>query len=170
MSDTVAQLLALARESGERLAAGHHTLACAESCTAGGVAFALTQIPGSSSWFDRGYVVYSNEAKQELLGVPVHLLQEFGAVSEPVARAMAVGALRGKADVALAVTGIAGPEGGTADKPVGTVCFAWALRLSGGASPHVVTETRHLPGDRAAVRTQSIVVALQGLGRTLRTN
>jgi nicotinamide-nucleotide amidase len=166
MSVSGTQLLLLARQAGAALHARGWTLACAESCTAGGVAFAVTQVPGSSAWFDRALVVYSNAAKEELLGVPSALLEQAGAVSEPVARAMALGALeRSSADVALSVTGIAGPDGGSAAKPVGTVCFAWAVR----AVPAAALESRtfRFDGDRAAVRTQAIAEALDGLCRAV---
>jgi nicotinamide-nucleotide amidase len=168
MSGPGARLLALARQAGARLAERRLVLACAESCTAGGVAYALTQVPGSSAWFERGWVVYSNQAKQDLLGVPEALLREHGAVSEPVARALALGALEhAPVQVALSVTGIAGPDGGTPQKPVGTVCFAWALRGAAGAPVRIDAGTWHFPGDRAAVRTQSIDCALSGLLRLL---
>jgi len=164
MRAAAARLWPLAAELGARLQLGRRLLACAESCTAGGVAYAVTQIPGSSAWFERGFVVYSNQAKQDLLGVTAPLLHEHGAVSEAVARAMAAGALeRSTAHAALAVTGIAGPDGGSAAKPVGTVCFAWALRAAPGAPATVQARTCHFDGDRAAVRTQAIVTALQGL-------
>ena len=122
---------------GRALESGGMMVATAESCTGGLIATALTEIGGSSRWFDRGFVTYSNEAKQELLGVSAQSLERFGAVSEQVAREMALGALtRSRALIALAVTGIAGPGGGGPGKPVGTVCFAWALRAG-------------LPDDRA---------------------
>lgn len=150
-------LEALAADVGARLAARGWLLATAESCTGGGIAHAVTTIPGSSGWFDRGFVTYSNAAKQELLGVAAETLAAHGAVSEPTAREMATGALRASAaHVAVAVTGIAGPDGGSAAKPVGTVCFGWAVR--GGRSG---CETRHYGGDRAAVRAQSVVHALE---------
>lgn len=134
-------------------------LATAESCTGGGVAHAVTSIAGSSEVFDRGFVTYTDRSKVELLGVPQALLEAHGAVSEAVARAMAEGALSAsRADVAVAVTGIAGPGGATPGKPVGTVCFAWAAR--GGAE---AVRTRHLPGDRGAVREGSVRVALDGV-------
>ena len=158
------KLLALAHEIGARLAAEGLVLATAESCTAGGVAYAVTQVPGSSAWFDRGFIVYSNEAKHRMLGVAQAYLRDYGAVSEPVARAMALGALtQSHAHVAAAVTGIAGPGGGSPEKPVGTVCFAWALRRDPAVPPWVRTATRHFDGDRAAVRTQAIAEAMAGL-------
>lgn len=133
--------------------------ATAESCTGGGVAQAITAIAGSSEVFDRGFVTYSNEAKVEMLGVDPALIEAHGAVSEAVAQAMARGALAAsRADVAVAITGIAGPGGGTAAKPVGTVCFAWAVR--GG---RVSSTTRRLPGDRRAVREASVRAAIDGL-------
>lgn len=143
-------------------------LATAESCTAGGIAFAVTQIAGSSAWFDRGFITYSNDAKLRALSVSPVYLRDYGAVSEPVARAMALGCLNHSlAQVAVAVTGIAGPDGGTPEKPVGTVCFAWAVRRDPGVPPWVRTATRLFDGDRAAVRTQSIIEALDGLNLVL---
>lgn len=133
-------------------------LATAESCTGGLVAAALTTLAGSSNWFERGWVTYSNAAKTEALGVDASLIAEHGAVSEAVAAAMASGArtLAGT-DYALAVTGIAGPDGGSPDKPVGTVCFGWATPT------HTHTGTQHFSGDRASVREQSVAHALAGL-------
>jgi nicotinamide-nucleotide amidase len=164
MSAAALRLWRLAEELGAQLQRRRALLVCAESCTGGGVAYAVTQIAGSSGWFERGFVVYADRAKQDLLGVPLLLLREHGAVSEPVAQAMAMGALeRSSAHAALAVTGIAGPDGGSAAKPVGTVCFAWALRAGPGAQVVLRARTRHFDGDRAAVRTQSIEEALQGL-------
>lgn len=157
-------LEALARVLGERLIRRGWTLTCAESCTAGGVAYAVTTAPGSSAWFERGFVTYSNAAKVDMLAVPPALIEEHGAVSEPVVRAMAEGALRASgADLAVAISGIAGPDGGTPDKPVGTVWFAWA----GGG--RVQARCEYLAGDRAAVRTQSVVIALRGLLNFVRT-
>ena len=132
--------------------------ACAESCTGGGLAHALTSMAGSSTWFERGLVVYSNAAKHELLGVPESLLSNYGAVSEPVARAMAEGMLvHSRAQTSVAITGIAGPGGGSADKPVGTVIFAWAAL---GRDARV--ESRRFEGDREAVRRRSVRHALSG--------
>jgi nicotinamide-nucleotide amidase len=147
----------LAARVGERLVARGWMLATAESCTGGGVAHAVTTISGSSVWFDRGFVTYSNAAKQELLGVTADTLDRHGAVSEATAREMVEGALAcSAAHVAVAITGVAGPTGGTPSKPVGTVCFAWAVR--GGKTD---AETRHYVGDRAAVRAQSVAQALE---------
>jgi len=149
----------LAPAVGARLKAARLTLATAESCTGGWVAQAVTTVSGSSEWFDRGFITYSNEAKQEMLGVRGETLARHGAVSEETAREMASGALaRSRAGVALAVTGVAGPTGGTAVKPVGMVCFAWAQR---GTPPQ--SETRRLSGDRGEVRRQSVIIALEGL-------
>jgi nicotinamide-nucleotide amidase len=159
----------LAEAVGRALLARRMSLATAESCTAGGVAFAVTQVPGSSQWFDRGFVTYSNAAKRQVLGVSATDLRLHGAVSEPVARAMARGALvASDAQIALGITGIAGPGGGSSDKPVGLVCFSWALRRAGELRLH--TESRRLGGDRAAVRTQAIIVALEGVLQMLAEN
>jgi nicotinamide-nucleotide amidase len=153
------EIAALAAELGRRLAARHAFAATAESCTGGLVAGAITAIAGSSGWFDRGFVTYSNEAKIELLSVDAGTLARNGAVSEATAKAMAEGAIRAsRADLAVAVTGIAGPAGGTAAKPVGTVCFAWAMR--GGLT---TMATHRFNGDREAVRRVSVLVSLQGL-------
>jgi nicotinamide-nucleotide amidase len=164
MNDIVDHISRLAERLGALLADQRLVLATAESCTAGGIGFAVTQVAGSSGWYDRGFIVYSNESKQQVLGVSPVYLREFGAVSEPVARAMAFGALtHSHAQVAVAVTGVAGPGGGTLDKPVGTVCFAWAIKRDLAAAPWVKTATRRFEGDRAAVRTQAIVAALEGM-------
>lgn len=160
-----ARIIDVARRLGAALVAQGGTVATAESCTGGLIAAALTELPGSSQWFERGFVTYSNDAKEELIGVPRAVLERHGAVSEPVARAMAEGALaRSHARLALAVTGVAGPGGGSAAKPVGTVCFAWALGGVVGegsaGSPRTVVETRHFEGDRSAVRAQTALYAL----------
>ncbi|HQR10147.1 MAG TPA: nicotinamide-nucleotide amidohydrolase family protein [Casimicrobiaceae bacterium] len=159
MSLIDSEIAALAEELGRRLAARGAHVSTAESCTGGLVAGAITSIAGSSGWFERGFVTYSNEAKAEMLDVAPAILAEHGAVSEATARAMAEGAMRASgADLAVAVTGVAGPGGGTAAKPVGMVCFAWAAK--GSATSAL---TRHLPGDREAVRLASVAVALRGL-------
>jgi nicotinamide-nucleotide amidase len=146
----------LAQKLGAALKARGLRLATAESCTGGWVAMALTAIPGSSDWFERGYVTYSNAAKREDLGVTEAALRQHGAVSEEVARAMAAGALkRARAQVALAITGVAGPTGGSAEKPVGLVCFAWAL------GSKITSQTRRFDGDRESVRRQSVLHALE---------
>ena len=152
-------LLDLAATTGQLLLARNESLTLAESCTGGGLACAVTEIPGSSAWFERGFVTYSNAAKSELLGVPEITIERHGAVSEATARAMAEGALaHSPAHWAVAITGIAGPAGGSADKPVGTVCFAWAGRDLGCQA-----QTRCFSGDRSAVRAQSVAYALRGL-------
>ncbi|MEO8719247.1 MAG: CinA family protein [Burkholderiales bacterium] len=153
---------ALAQKVGAALKAKGLRLATAESCTGGWVAMALTAIPGSSDWFERGYVTYSNAAKQEDLGVAAETLRRHGAVSEETAREMAAGAAkRAHAQVALAITGVAGPAGGTADKPVGLVCFAWAH------GSNMVSQTRRFDGDRESVRRQSVLHALEGVLESL---
>ena len=149
----------LSIDLGAALSARGWTAATAESCTGGLVAGAITDIAGSSGWFDRGFVTYSNEAKVELLGVRAETLARHGAVSEATAREMVAGALeRSLASIAVAVTGIAGPGGGTADKPVGLVWFAWGVRGGG-----VDAISHRFPGDRSAVRDASVGVALAGL-------
>lgn len=153
----------LSRTVGARLKSARALLVTAESCTGGWVAQALTSVPGSSDWFERGFVTYSDDAKRELLGVRPDTLSRHGAVSEETAREMARGALeRSPGTLALAVTGIAGPGGGSAAKPVGMVCFAWALK--GGA---VRSETCHFSGDRESVRRQSVAHVLQGVLKAL---
>ena len=143
----------------EALRAAGLKLATAESCTGGLVAAACTSVAGSSDWFERGFVTYSNEAKTELLGVDAALIAAHGAVSAEVAQAMSQGALaHSRADFAVAVTGVAGPGGGSVAKPVGTVWLAFARR---GGAAHA--ELLQLEGDRAAIREQSVVRALQGL-------
>jgi nicotinamide-nucleotide amidase len=133
-------------------------LATAESCTGGMIAAACTDLAGSSNWFERGFVSYSNAAKTELLGVDADLIRQHGAVSEPVVRAMAAGAVaHSKAQVSVAVTGVAGPGGGSAEKPVGTVWFGWSV---GGQTS---SEVMRFDGDRAAVRTATVRHALQRL-------
>jgi nicotinamide-nucleotide amidase len=145
-------------ELAQALLARGWSLSTAESCTGGMVSAACTELSGSSAWFERGFVTYSNAAKTEMLGVPAELIAAHGAVSEAVAQAMATGALRhSTAQVALSITGVAGPTGGSADKPVGTVCFAWATPSG------VFSERLHLSGDRAAVRYAAAEHALIGL-------
>lgn len=149
----------LAETLGYELQARGEWLTAAESCTGGWLAQSVTAIAGSSGWFDRGFVTYSNAAKEDILGVPGTTLARHGAVSEATARAMAQGALQhSRADWSVAITGIAGPAGGTPDKPVGTVCFAWGKKEAGCEA-----QTCHFAGDRAAVRQQSVHFALQGL-------
>lgn len=165
MPSTIETLAAIV---GARLKSAGRMLATAESCTGGWVSQAVTAVAGSSDWFERGFVVYSNEAKEDMLGVSAECLARHGAVSEEVAREMARGAIRrSRAHVALAITGIAGPSGGTPGKPVGMVCFAWATGFGPQAGDvpalEVRSETRHLNGDRADVRRQAVIRALQGV-------
>lgn len=151
-------LEALAARAGQALKAAGVRLATAESCTGGWVAQAITSMAGSSDWFERGWVTYSNAAKRDELGVGEQTLERHGAVSEETAREMAAGALRQSgAGAALSVTGVAGPGGGSAAKPVGMVCFAWAR------GSKIRSETRHFAGDRDSVRRQSVAHALKGL-------
>ena len=147
----------------DALRARRWMLATAESCTGGLIAGACTEMAGSSEWFERGFVTYSNAAKSELLGVPASLIARHGAVSEPVARAMAAGALaHSHAQVSVAVTGIAGPGGGSLEKPVGTVWLGWQVKDAGFA------QRCHFSGDRHAVRAATVMHALQGVLDRLR--
>ncbi len=149
----------LAAQVGGLLKAHGLMLTTAESCTGGGVAYAITEIAGSSAWFERGFIVYSNQSKQQMLGVSEATLNQHGAVSEAVVREMATGAIRhSHVQVSLAVSGIAGPDGGTADKPVGTVWFAWCVK-----ERMCVSHIHHFAGNRAEIRAQSVRIALQGV-------
>jgi nicotinamide-nucleotide amidase len=149
----------LAERAGRALQARGWMLATAESCTGGWVAEAMTMIPGSSAWFDRAFVTYTYASKREMLGVTQATLDAHGAVSQAVVEQMVAGALeRSDARVALAVSGTAGPSGGTAEKPVGTVWFAWGVK---GAAPR--SETRRFGGDRENVRRESVIHALETL-------
>jgi len=149
-------LIDLSRRIGELLKANAWVMATAESCTGGWIAETITAVPGSSSWFDTGFVTYSNTAKQRLLGVPRYVLDKYGAVSIPVVEAMVAGALTNSdANVAVAVSGIAGPTGGTPDKPVGTICCAWAW-----PGQPIFAETCHFHGDRTLIRRQTVIHAL----------
>lgn len=170
---------ALLARLAEGLVRRNKRVATAESCTGGGVACAMTDMAGSSRWFERGFVSYSNEAKTEQLSVPAETIARFGAVSEEVAAAMAAGALRhSRADFGVAVTGIAGPDGGSADKPVGTVCFGWSRRRAGAGDGEGAgvgegePKTRRVlfAGNRREVRDQSIETALQGLLELVETD
>ena len=143
----------------EKLTQAGLIAATAESCTGGGVAYAITEISGSSQCFDRGFVTYSNDAKVQMLGVDPDIIKEYGAVSEQVVEQMASGAVQhSEADLAVAISGIAGPNGGTPEKPVGTVCLSWYNTHSGSK-----TATYLFVGDRSEVRTQAIRLALVGL-------
>jgi nicotinamide-nucleotide amidase len=157
MMDT--QLASLSQQTGTTLSQQNLTLATAESCTGGWVAQVVTHTAGSSTWFDRGFVTYANDAKVEMLGVNPETLAEFGAVSEETAAEMSAGALvNSNAMISLAITGVAGPAGGSSGKPVGTVCFAWCKL---GQEPE--TEHQHFDGDRQTIRRQAVVHALEGL-------
>jgi nicotinamide-nucleotide amidase len=152
-------LYKLAAKVGAALKRRRMMLATAESCTGGWIAEAVTMVPGSSEWFERGFVTYTYISKREMLGVKQATLGKHGAVAEVVVREMVAGALaRSHAQVAVAVSGVAGPSGGTLDKPVGTVCFAWGKK---GRKPR--SETRRFPGNREAVRRSSVEHALKGV-------
>lgn len=149
----------LAAQVGAALVERGLMLASAESCTGGWLGQAITSVAGSSAWYERGFITYTYISKREMLGVSGATLEQHGAVSEPTVKEMALGALsRSHAQIAVAITGIAGPGGGTAEKPVGMVCFSWAMKDGLARS-----ETRHFTGDREAVRRQSVAVALQGV-------
>jgi nicotinamide-nucleotide amidase len=153
------ELKALSQEVGELLLAKKYVLSLAESCTGGLISALITNTAGSSAWFDSGLVTYSNQAKQDLLKVKETTLTQYGAVSEQVAMEMAIGALQqGRANIAASVTGIAGPDGGTMAKPVGTVCFAWASETFPSK-----TKTYLFQGNREQIREQSIIALLTGL-------
>ncbi|MYN43705.1 nicotinamide-nucleotide amidohydrolase family protein [Pseudoduganella sp. FT93W] len=153
-------ILDLATQVGQALQARGLLLATAESCTGGGVAQAITEIAGSTAWFDCGFITYSNASKTEMLDVSAALIAQLGSVSEEVAAAMATGALgNSNAHVALSTTGIAGPTGAVPGKPVGTICFGWAR------GDQIHTERLVFTGDRQSVRTQTVIHALQGLLR-----
>jgi nicotinamide-nucleotide amidase len=159
MSSEQRLLMTLATQVGAALSKQQLKLVTAESCTGGGVAQAITMISGSSQWFERGYVTYSNEAKVELLDVQTQTLDQFGAVSEQVAQQMAQGALQhSHAQVSIATTGIAGPEGGSHSKPVGMVCFAWAF-----LDQPTISDTQYFAGSRLDVQHQAIEFVLQKL-------
>ena len=158
-----ADLVALSESVGAACRTRGLLLTTAESCTGGWIAQVITHTAGSSAWFDRGFVTYSNEAKTDMLSVKPETLQEFGAVSQETAGEMAAGALKNSNSmISLAITGIAGPTGGSPGKPVGTVCFAWC-RVGGNAE----VETAHFAGDREAIRRQAAVYALRGLLKRL---
>jgi nicotinamide-nucleotide amidase len=157
-----AELTRLAARVGQHLLKARRVVATAESCTGGWIAKTLTDIAGSSKWFVEGFVTYSNESKVRRLGVPRAALRKTGAVSEATVRAMAAGALRrAKAQVAVAVTGIAGPVGAVPGKPVGTVWLGWATRRGGAIQ--VATQLKHFRGNRDSVRRKTVRLALEGL-------
>jgi nicotinamide-nucleotide amidase len=152
-------LVNLSKQLGEALKEKNYTLALAESCTGGLAAAAMTDIAGSSAWFDCGFVTYSNTAKQTMLNVTLETLKQYGAVSEETAQAMVIGALNNsQADIAGSVTGIAGPTGGSNNKPVGTVCFAYTIKNS-----QLITTTKHFTGNRQQIRHQSVMHLFNGL-------
>lgn len=152
------KLLDLAKQLGEFLANQGKAIATAESCTGGWIAQTMTEIPGSSAWFERGFVTYSNLAKIQMLGVKLETLEQFGAVSKETATEMVAGALAfSNADCAIAVTGIAGPGGGTPDKPVGTVFIAWKSKRG-----DPIVAKKQFSGDRHQIRAQSVKIALEG--------
>lgn len=152
-------LYRLAARLGRALKRRELMIATAESCTGGWIGQAVTMVPGSSEWFERGFITYTYISKREMLGVRSRTLARHGAVSEPVVAEMARGALaRSHAQVAVAISGVAGPTGGTPDKPVGTVCLAWALKRG-----PLIVETRRFRGDRDAVRRRSVAHALRGV-------
>ncbi|MGH8559375.1 MAG: CinA family protein [Methylococcales bacterium] len=152
-------LYSLAEQIGTRLLDRRHRLVVAESCTGGWIAKCVTDVAGSSQWFDCGFVTYSNEAKVKLLGLSDSLLNRYGAVSREAVRQMAAGALaQSQAQFAVAVSGIAGPGGGMESKPVGTVCFAWQLA---GKPCH--TEVHQLAGNRSTVREKSVIIVFDGI-------
>jgi len=151
-------ITALSTRLGEHLRRLNAQITTAESCTGGGIAEAITRVPGSSAWFEAGYVTYSNSQKTRQLGVPEPLFSQVGAVSQEVVEAMARGAqVASGARFAVAVSGVAGPDGGSPAKPVGTVWLAWA------DGEHVISERRHFDGNREAVRRQTVIAALDGL-------
>ena len=156
-----AEIITWATRLGELLQARGWMATTAESCTGGGVAYAITAIAGSSAWFDRSFVTYTNQAKAEMLGIAAELIEQHGAVSQAVVEAMAQGALtHSDAQLSVAISGIAGPGGATAGKPVGLVCLAWALK---GQGECVISEKKHFVGNRDEVRQQAILTALQGM-------
>ncbi len=165
MADLDFEIEALAAKLGAALKTQGKMLTLAESCTGGMVAAAITSIAGSSVWFDRGFVTYSNAAKIEMLGVSANTIEEYGAVSENTAAEMAQGALsHSAAQLSASITGIAGPDGGSPQKPVGTVCFAWL-----GSTIALQTSTRHFQGSRKQVRQQSTIYILTELLNALGT-
>ncbi len=157
----------LSAQLGEQLLSRRLTVTCAESCTGGGVASAITDVPGSSQWFHVGFVTYANQSKQQLLGVPAEVLLSEGAVSKSVVEFMALGALKSSdADIAVAVSGVAGPSGGTEEKPVGLVWFCWVKRNDGNV--HLMeAESFQFKGGRSAIRVAAIDQALKGLIKIL---
>ncbi|BEI36490.1 CinA family protein [Polynucleobacter sp. HIN7] len=152
----------LVQQLAQTLLAKGLKIALAESCTGGLLAAHLTSLAGSSDWFERGFITYSNQAKEESIGVSKELIEQYGAVSEEVAKAMAKGALNHSlAQVSVAITGIAGPGGGGANKPVGMICFAWGVRVDDQIQTRA--QTKHFSGDRQSIREQACVYAIESL-------
>ena len=155
-------ITSLTQQLAQGLLAKDFKIASAESCTGGLLAAHLTSLAGSSQWFERGFVTYSNQAKEESIGVPKELIERYGAVSEEVAKAMAEGALNhSMAQVSVAITGIAGPGGGSANKPVGMVCFAWGMQVADQIQTR--SQTKQFSGDRQSIREQACVYAIESL-------
>lgn len=155
-------ITSLTQQLAQILLAKGFKIALAESCTGGLLAVQLTSLAGSSDWFERGFVTYSNQAKEESIGVPKELIERHGAVSEEVARAMAEGVLNHSlAQISAAITGIAGPGGGSANKPVGMVCFAWGIQVDDQIQTR--SQTKQFSGDRQSIREQACVYAIESL-------
>lgn len=166
MRPTDAELYQLALETGQLLHRRGMRLVTAESCTGGWVGMVMTAVPGSSAWYDRGFITYSNDAKHAQLGVAMATIEQAGAVSIATVREMAAGALQHSvADIAVSISGIAGPGGGTPQKPVGTVCIGWVMR-----DGTVQASTHQFAGDREAIRARAVAVALQGVILLLSAN
>ena len=163
-NESKSKLLLLTRKVATTLIDKHWRFVSAESCTGGWLAKSCTDISGSSAWFDRGFVTYSNQSKQDLLNVSLSTIEQHGAVSEQTVREMAQGALlQSDANISVAITGIAGPDGGTPEKPVGTIWLAWAIKNGATKSKHI-----HLSGDREHIRYQAVIAALQGIIKNAR--
>ena len=159
----------LTQQLAQTLLAKGFKIALAESCTGGLLAAHLTSLAGSSDWFERGFVTYSNQAKEESIGVPKELIERYGAVSEEVAKAMAEGVLNHSlAQISAAITGIAGPGGGSANKPVGMVCFAWGIQVDDQIQTR--SQTKQFSGDRQSIREQACVYAIESLLEQLTAN
>jgi nicotinamide-nucleotide amidase len=166
MSDK--EITSIIEQLAELLIKNNKQLTVAESCTGGWVAKVLTDLAGSSTWFERGFVTYSNEAKREMLAVAESTLEIYGAVSEETVVEMAQGALKNShADVSLSISGIAGPDGGSVEKPVGLVWFAWCYKFSADKDNKMLSEQKFFSGDRDTIRKQAVVYALNGLLKIL---
>jgi nicotinamide-nucleotide amidase len=162
-------ITSLTQQLAQTLLAKGFKIALAESCTGGLLAAQLTSLAGSSDWFERGFVTYSNQAKEETIGVPKEVIERYGAVSEEVARAMAEGVLNHSlAQISAAITGIAGPGGGSANKPVGMVCFAWGMQVDDQIQTR--SQTKQFSGDRQSIREQACVYAIESLLEQLTAN